>query len=332
MTRLVNRKKRNGPVRQGWDTLLDDPIPGDVVKCLNELGISYHRIVDDEAHGPCPKHFENTGKTDRHPSWSVNTETGEHNCFSCEFHGPFTTLVRWALDYDHDDAVAWIRARGSIERARRKLQGSYIDELVAEQPEVTEADLALYTPVPDWECDKRNLDPDSVDHYGILWDAEDELWITPIRDPDTGRLWGWQEKNRRYFRNRPDDVKKSHTLFGLRELPPDDTAILVESPLDVARLHTAGIGGGVSSFGVRVSEEQMSLLVSRVKTLIVALDNDRDGDRASHLMRKHYGHRLRMRFLNYDGTDDAKDVGDMTDEQIRHAVQTAIPSILARFS
>lgn len=320
---------------RGWDAwsrLVDTPVPGDVVRCLDELGVEILRVVDEEAHGHCPAHLRITGKIDRHPSWSVNTETGVHNCFACGFRGPFVTIVQEVLDCTREHAVDWIRERGSIERADRGLgRGKYIHELAAEEeiPPVTEADLALYVEVPDWAADARDLDPAACDHYGVLWDANKDHWITPIRDPETGTLWGWQEKGQetRYFRNRPKEVPKSKTLFGLAQLTTN-TAILVESPLDAVRLYTAGLGGGVSSFGARVSDTQLALLVDAgVRRLISALDNDRDGIQANDDLRLRVRGRMRLSFFNY-GQLDAKDPGDMTDEEIWEAYETAYSSIL----
>jgi DNA primase len=79
-------------------------------------------------------------------------------------------------------------------------------------------------------------------------------FILPVRDPDNGKLWGWQEKGKRYFRNVPEGVRKGHTLFGIREFPADSPAVLVESPLDVARLYTVGYRNAVSSFGAGVTD------------------------------------------------------------------------------
>lgn len=318
------------PTQKGWGSLLEDPIPGDVVKCLEELGIEVLKVENDEATGRCPAHFRLTGKEDRHPSWSVNTESGQHNCFSCGFRGPFVLIVQEAEGLSPDAAVAWVKARGSIDRAKKILTGGgvYVNELSEVEP-ITEADLALYVEVPTWACDDRWLDPESCDFYGVLWDEKKERWITPIRDPDTGRLWGWQEKGHRdrYFNNFPKDgVKKSKTLFGIQQLEGEE-AILVESPLDVVRIHSAGIAGAVSSFGARVSASQLYVLrQAGVKRLISALDNDRDGNKANEDLRQ--GARgMRLRFWNY-GDLEAKDPGDMDDEEIREAYATAYSSVL----
>lgn len=312
-----------------WDRALT-PVPGDVVACLTELGVAIKRINYDEVEGYCPAHLERLGKPDLKSKWAVNTETGMHNCFSCGFRGPFVGLVRYLLRCTPEEAAAWVRARGSIEHARRKL--GMTEELPTRTgtlDEITEADLALFTEVPPDVCHTRHLTPRAADHYGVLWDPVNRYWITPIRDPHTGKLWGWQEKGPRHFRNVPPRLKKSDTLFGIHQLT-GDTTILVESPLDCLRIYDAGIYGAVSSFGASVSDAQLNLLCARVNTLIVALDNDEPGHDSSRHMHRRIAGRVRVKFWNY-GITSAKDPGEQTDEEIRSSYSTAYSSILARW-
>ena len=319
----------------GWDAV-GNPIPGDVASCLVELGIDF-KVNGDEAVGKCPMHYERTGKEDAHPSWSVRLEdsaddipAGTFNCFACGYRGGFVQLVADVTKWDWFEAVAWVRARGGIERARMVLERhKQRDNKVDTTQWLNEASLALFVDPPQKALDKRNLDPFPVSELGIRWDTDKDAWILPIRDPNTHELWGWQEKNDRYFRNRPTDVKKSHTLFGL-DAYEGEVAVILESPLDVARLYTAGIPGGLSSFGAAISDKQMALIIAHADKVIMALDNDRDGMKYSEMMRTLHARRINMSFLNYDGID-AKDVGEMTDEQIFQAYSTATSSTVTRF-
>jgi DNA primase len=316
-------------------------VPGDVLACLEELGIEF-RVNDDEALGRCPMHLERTGVEDRHPSWSVRIEdrfldsgevvpAGTHNCFSCGYRGSFTALVCDVLKVDWVTAVQWVRQRGGIERARMLLarkREPRRDEIDTTK-QINEASLALFVDPPKHARNKRGISLDACHALDIRWDDSRDLWICPIRDPDTGKLWGWQEKNERYFRNRPASVPKSKTLFGIRTFT-EGRAIVVESPLDTARILTAGITGALSTFGAAVSNNQMDLLVDIADEVIWALDNDKDGRKYSKQIKELWGHRMPMRFLNYDSIDK-KDPGEMEDQEIRQAVYTAKSVILARF-
>ncbi|MFJ1700378.1 toprim domain-containing protein [Streptomyces sp. NPDC088252] len=319
--------------KRGWLETREYPVPADIPAALADLGLQVMRIIGDEANGKCPKHFERTGKEDRHPSWSCNTNTGVFNCFSCMYTGPFVQLVVDVLDISWDEAVEWVRQRGGIERVNKILgRGKYIDELLEEQAVqiFTEADLALYTTPPLEARRKRGLTEASCKYYGILWDKSRDMWITPIRDRN-GKLLGWQEKNERVFKNRPFSIEKSKTLFGFHQFE-GGTAILLESPLDCARLHSVGVKGAVSSYGAAVSDWQMQLLFEYADLIILALDNDRDGWKAAQQLKQRYrGMGRRLAFYNY-GASDAKDAGDQSGDEIRFGVDHRLSPLRVRFS
>lgn len=290
---------------------ISNPVPKDIPGALSRLGIDYV-IHDNEAQARCPAH------TDTHPSWSCNLDSGIHNCFSCEFRGTFVKLVRHMRGCTWAQAEAWCR--------EQRIQ-DLIEYAPDEAPKknrvrkIRESDLALFGPPPADALRSRRISASAAGELGILWDYSRQRWIIPIRDPYTGKLWGWQEKNDHAFRNRPRNVAKSGTLFGFR---PDERVcpVLLESPLDVARLLSAGIRGGVSSFGVHVSDVQLRLLLEVGDGCILALDNDRAGLVESDSIRRSF-FAMRLSFFNY-GDSQAKDPGEMTDEQIRWGIEHAL--------
>jgi DNA primase len=315
--------------KAGWD-VIGNPVPGNVTACLDTIGLDY-KVQGDEIHMPCPMHEARTGKKDAHPSFSVNSDEGYFNCFSCGYRGAFWILVRDVLDLDDGDAKNWVRRRGGAERVRKYLEKKkQRPDQIDTTTQINEASLALYVTPPRKDCEKRLFLPEDAEACGVLWDREREMWIVPVRDPDTGLLWGWQEKNARYFRNRPPGMAKSKTLFGLHTYE-EDLAILVESPLDVPRLWAAGFTAGLAAFGAGVSDVQMGLIRDHFDTVIVALDNDEAGVKTCERLRKEWSRRgLTLKFLDYSGTS-AKDPGDMTDDELVAAVDGAYSSVVARF-
>lgn len=322
-------------LKRGWLERRATPVPGDVVACLYELGIQVLRVDGDEANGRCYMHFERVGKNDAHPSWSCNTETGLFGCFSCGWKGPFVLLVSDVLGCSWDDAVEWVRKRGGIERVNKILgRGKYVDELVPERevPAYTEADLALFVTPPQEARRKRGLTREACEYFGILWDEKREMWITPIRDP-AGRLLGWQEKNERYFRNRPAGLEKGRTLFGFHLLPPGCTALLIESPLDCARVRSVSLQDAhpVGGMGAEITDFQMQLLFDRCSRIILGLDNDKAGWQAMKQLKQRYsGMGRRLSFYNYGGSN-VKDQGDSSGEEIRYGVRNALSPLRVRF-
>ncbi|MGW3153692.1 CHC2 zinc finger domain-containing protein [Streptomyces sp. NPDC001089] len=302
-----------------WEQLAaySNPVPADVGSAMRHLGIDVLREVsgdDSTEHlARCPAHAALTGKADRRPSFSVNGRTGLFHCFSCGYAGMFVDLVEDQLGYARVEAWQWIARRG-VYRTRDEEQ----PERKEPEERVTEASLALFVPPPPEALASRGLTAESCAVFGVLWHPGSKHWILPIRNPMTGELWGWQEKGRRYFRNYPQGILKSRTLFGDFGWH-GSTALLLESPLDAVRAHALGIGGAFAAFGAHVSEMQMRLIKARCDVLVLGLDNDAAGIASRDRLYARWRPRgLPMRFLDYRGIT-SKDLGDMDDDAARSA-------------
>ena len=297
----------------------------DVEKVLLSLDVPLVAQRGVEVQGLCPMHKKRTGKDDHNPSWWINSETGAHICFSCGYKGNIYTLVADVKGMDYYDAKDWINSNEEFPLdsllKRIKELPQYIS---AEEPiGMSEARLAVFTEPPENELRKRFINAESTKHHGVLWDTTNKAWILPIRDPNDYSLWGWQEKGStgRFFRNQPQGVKKSKTVFGV-EVMSDEFLIVVESPLDVVRLSSAGIEGAISTYGAIISEEQAKIM-RRAHRVIAALDKDEAGRVANEQMRgyaRKYG--LDLSYFNYTGID-VKDPGDMTEAEIYRGIETA---------
>jgi hypothetical protein len=310
----------------------------EIQEVLEALDIDFD-IKGNEANGLCPMHKERTGKEDRSPSWWVNLTTGQHTCFSCHYKGGLLHLVcdvkhfytkSWGDIYEPDYSAAklWLATITEVtpeslaERLRRI--PSRVTELPRPVP-MSEARLAVFDQPPASALIARNISPGAAKYYGILWDTKTSAWILPLRDAD-GKLMGWQEKGtvNRTFMNRPGGLAKSKTLFGLAQMK-DTVVYVVESPLDCARIHSAGYPGAVAICGSTISEPQIKFLRNAGR-VIAAFDNpklDPAGKRASDSIRNlsvKYG--INLLFFNY-GDTGKKDPGDLTDEEIGWGIEHA---------
>ena len=306
--------KRRSNLQKGWG---GTPVPGDVLASLDELGIGVTKLTYNEAWSYCPGHENRLGRKNNKPDkWSVNIETGTHSCFSCGFSGSFVTLVQEVKGYDRADAEQWVRSRGGVSRLRRVLGVSDSsferDSRIRERPaEWNESRLALFSDPPSSARDGRGISAGSVEHYGIRWsDGDDPFWVLPIRDPETGKLWGYQEKSETgWVSNKPYGVTKSETLFGIEKFK-NPYALVLEAPLDTAVAYTSSIYGGLATFGVKISDAQFEILFDLGVPVIFGLDNDAAGIAASLEIKKKY---LRsgypIKFLNYSHIPEAKDIG-----------------------
>jgi DNA primase len=300
----------------GSDAWRRDLAPGDVEAALDKLGLVF-KVRGNEASALCPFHSESS------PSWGINLDTGLYYCFSCHASGNFQMLVRHLKSMTPEQSFAWVVAQGP--RLGPRTERKKIKKSDDTRDEMNEAKLALTVRPPRWALRARGLDASSAAEFGVRWNPDNQSWICPVRDPKTGKLWGWQEKSERgrYFRNFPEDVRKSRTLFGL-DCFEGSAARLVESPLDAVRLRTVGLSGALSSYGSGVSARQLVLLAGVADRVVLCLDDDGAGiARTEHIIKTFRA--LPVSVFRYrDG--DGKDPGDMTGEAIRWADAHAIPS------
>lgn len=329
-------------------------IPRDMGTALTEMGIKPERSVDNEIWALCPDHENRTGKPDRHASWSVNTETGYHFCFSCGYTGTFLNLVMDMLFHtDQWAALNWIGKHG-IKLLDPDNMTPYFgvreeDDVVDPEVEViTESSLALFFRPPSAQMELRHITSEAAENYEILWNVDTLTsregyvyppgWIFPVRMPD-GHLIGWQYKNKRTFLNYPKGIDKGECLFLPLDITPGAPLTIVESPLDAARMDSAGVKNVGATYGSEVTVAQLKLCLSISTDLVLALDNDAAGWHAMQSIaygeldwrgkRKKDGWHKRfsdMRF--YDYPSGVKDPGDMDDEQVVEGI-TASQSVEA---
>jgi DNA primase len=315
---------------------------GDIESVLSRLKIDYSSR-GYELSGVCPGHLKTTGREDRNPSWSINSETGAHHCFSCGYRGSVITLVCDLLGFeDVEDAKRWLRANVEldIDDVVKQMQGVQKDSYryMPKPVPMSEARLAVFTEAPQWALEARQLTAEACATHKVKWVDGLDNWILPIREPEEGKLLGWQEKGQghKHFMNRPAGMKKAGTLFGIEQFFDQSLThmIVVESPLDVVRLSSLGVTGGVATMGASVSLEQVKLM-RRADRVTIAMDNphlDAAGAKAfkqlSQLLPK-YG--IEYQYFNYDQTD-AKDIGDMEDSEVFFGLEKAKHMALGRLA
>lgn len=284
----------------------------DLSDVLIELGVDVHRVSGDEINAVCPVHHLYKGRDSTRNSWYMNADTGLWHCFTCGARGNLHQLLSTITD---DSADLW--------KAQSYLISSGLHRLTAEEEEYVEERVEIdwlkynaFEQLPQRILSLRRLSEDVTRKLGIRWDTENKAVVTPIVSP-LGELWGWQLKKTGWVRNHPEGVHKSRTLFGI-ERAHAEMALLLESPLDVARFHTVYEGTGiaaVASFGANVSEDQLRLISSRFDGLVLAMDNDKAGIAETRRLSKLLpSMRKGLRYWRY--TSDVKDLGDMTDGQI----------------
>ncbi len=113
----------------------------------------------------------------------------------------------------------------------------------------------------------------------------------PIRD-ERGRMTGFgarvlNPEDIPKFLNSPQTpvFDKGHLLYGLdrarKSIRAQDQAVIVEGYLDVIALHQAGFDTAVSPMGTALTEHQLYLLKRFSRRMVLALDSDAAGDKAT---------------------------------------------------
>jgi hypothetical protein len=302
----------------------------EVYTVLVKLGIDAYEH-GHEISGHCPMHVERTGREDINPSWSVNADTGVHNCFSCGYKGSLLSLIcdlrDFKTDYglsDYDAAKEWLSSSINVDlpnliKQMEESRSSYI-RLPTVVP-MSEARLAVFTEPPEWALEARQVSVEACKKYSVKWSTSLNSWILPIREPETGNLMGWQEKGQleRHFMNRPTGLKKSKSLFGI-DAWEGGTMIVVESPLDAVKC------GGVALCGATVSDAQFDLM-RKADKLIIAFDNP-DIDPAGYKALEDFKVEAKKRgieFWAFNYADSgAKDIGDMSMNAVRWGIDHAV--------
>lgn len=294
----------------------------DLVGVLENAGVERVQDRGDEVHGRCP----NPDHDDHKPSWSINSNTLLHFCFSCGYSGTLEMLVRdltGSVPEDLSEQILTTSFLRKVTEIREQPPGETMEAPVLDDWAIQN----LLKEVPRPLRELRYLNREPLNDYEVRWNPDTKQWVLPVRDIH-GKLRGAQYRQSGGVLTL--GFEKSKHLFGIGQARPFDQAAIVESPLDAVRLWQIGVPA-VSSLGAYVSQEQMTLLARNFTSVLMALDDDEAGWKATEIV----SHGLRKRGCqpiqwDYTGLRDergrkAKDVGDVVDDDaLKAAYQRTI--------
>jgi len=177
----------------------------------------------------------------------------------------------------------------------------------------------------------RGINQESINHFGLGYSASMNMVITPVHSPD-GTPIGLVGRSieGKSFKN-STNLPKSKTLFNIhRAKKIGDHVIVVESNFDAIRVHQAGFPNVVATLGGFLSTEQQSLLNRHFNKITVMTD----ADLAGRELGQSIVNKLKFKDLLWASYEygkiyphDAKDAGDMTDEEIKACIKNAVSDI-----
>ena len=272
-------------------------------------------------------------------SFSVSKEYGKFICFnpSCGEAGTMLDLVKRVLHKNDYEALRFIAAKEteSLNNFDETLAEILEDKPVFE--EFSQDTLTqLYNNLGNSEVAKnylkgRGINEESMHYFKLGYSENMNMVITPVHSPD-GMPIGLVGRSieGKSFKN-STNLPKSKTLFNIHNAKKiGDHVIVVESNFDAIRIHQAGFPNVVATLGGFLSPEQHHLLNRYFNHITIMTDNDKAGRELGYSIAS----KLRNKDLLWGSYEygkiyphEAKDAGDMTDEEIKACIKNAVSDI-----
>lgn len=308
--------------------------PDHIKSVIKEIGLS---IVGETGHDYlcyCPFH------SNRHTSsFSVSKEKGAFICFnpSCGETGTLIDLVKRVGQKNDFEALRFVASKefDSLENFDELLSSTIEEKPVFEEfPQETldrlHADLHGNKNSRDY-LESRGINSESANHFGLGYSNSMGMVITPVHAPD-GMPIGLVGRSieGKSFKN-STNLPKSKTLFNIhRAKRIGSHVIIVESNFDAIRIHQAGFPNVVATLGGFLSTDQQNLLNRYFNKITIMTDADTAGRELGFSI----ANKLRNKDILWASYEygkiyphDAKDAGDMSDEEIKTCIKNAVSDI-----
>jgi DNA primase len=284
----------------------------DIQKLLDRANVNIQSQGIEEIAIYCPFH-RNTDSA----SCYVNTKTGLWQCFnpSCGAKGNYAQLHRRLLNENPSErhVVDPQTLRFKLNKALSK------DE---------ELELSMDNLILDYDLDSAKLETllnrgfelETLKYFEVGFSDKKQRIVIPVRDGSykvagmIGRAVHEGQEPRYLYTT---GFKRAKILFNLCNAKCYESVIVVEGSLDAMKVHQAGFPNVVATLGSKISEIQFLYLRKCFNEIIIFSDNDVAGEAMKcSIMVSCLGWKIRQ----IDYPDGRSDPGDMTDDEIRQAV------------
>ena len=279
----------------------------------------------------CP--FHNNRNT---PSFEVNYYSGLYLCFnpSCAERGSLNSLVAKLTGKNEFEALRFIyqtigNKSQDIDLELKDILNEKQDFVAFPAEKIVELyeNLRQNNKAIDY-LKSRGINNDSIFAFTIGYSEAQNMITVPLTSPD-GKWVGLIGRaiDSKEFKN-SKNLPRNKTLFNLSNAKKHGGRIIIcESSFDAIRIHQAGFPNVVATLGGNISKENINNLNKYASSIIIMTDADAAGrklgeDIASKLPNKEILWGSYQYGMIYP--HDAKDAGDMTDEEIRQCINNAI--------
>lgn len=331
--------------------------PNQVASTLHRIGVEIDGETENDYLCFCPFHG-NTHTT----SFSVSKTSGSFICFnhSCGVTGSLITLVKRITREGEFAARRIILEAKSSDESQvekiRKIAATNLEELSFPQAKLDEMYSAFWEN-PDavqYMTEERGFEEETLEHFRIGYSTAKELVTVPFHDAK-GKPLGIigrpaSTTNKRFQNSKKLPVSK--TMYNIhRAKAAGSQVVICEASFDAMRVHQSGFPCVVACLGGYLSPYHVEQLNMYFESIVIMTDFDKkeknmyDNCRkcaklgsnlcAGHNPGRDLGHTIakelknkRIYWASHESglvyPHDAKDAGDMTDEEIRQSIDNKV--------
>ena len=286
--------------------------PEQIKRVITGSGLTIENEIDTDYILFCPFHANH-----RTPAGEVDKFKGTFYCFSCHKIADLVELVMHTTGRTYFESVRFIRAREQETNLEEDVNKALVEKPLYKQfDEILIRRLnaqALESPRATRYFAGRQICEESMKKFYLGFSEKQDMVTVPVHAPD-GMPVGFVGRSieGKEFKNTPG-LPKAKLLFNLHRVKTADKVYVVESSFDAIRLDQCGFPA-VATLGANVSNFQIDLLQKYFNNIIVIADNDEAGGNMKSRILEKIGSRVTVVQLN----KKYKDIGDMSDEEIKN--------------
>lgn len=282
-----------------------------VKRVLAGSGVTVEKEAESEYIVFCPFHSNH-----RTPAGEINKYSGLFFCFSC---GKTADLIELVMHFSNRTYFESVRFIKSKEVETDIL--SEINSKLVNKEEWTEFDTSIVQRLHDQAVVserakeyfiKRKITKESAIKFKLGYSETQDMICIPVHNSD-GLCVGFVGRSieGKEFKNTPK-LPKSKVLFNLNRVKTASRVYVVESSFDAIRLDQVGFPA-VATLGANVSSSQIELLRKYFNNVVLIADNDEAGKIMSDRLSEKMGNLITI----IQPDKKYKDIGDMTDDEIK---------------